>query len=352
MGRMHARRTARRALPTLVLAAGLALVALGVARLDPQATMSSAIDRSPQPLGARAPLGRLYAPSSPFNRPIPANARLDPRSDQLVHGLAEAVRDGRFVIAVGRWTVPAYVAGPRTPRYHVELTASWAPFHELADVPIPAAARPDPAGDGHLAILDRRAGCEYDFWQARKRGRTWSAAWANSVRTGRSGIYPRGLSARGSGFALLAGVIRPEELARGRIDHALIFSYPHTSAAGFVAPATESDGTSVRPDAIPEGARLQLDPSFQVRSLPRYQRIVARALQRYGMYLADTGRNVSLYAVNPQSYAADPYAGLLPDGPYADVAAIPIGRFRVLEHGPVTLTPDPATVPNGCGTFR
>jgi hypothetical protein len=224
----------------------------------------------------------------------------------------------------------------------------------LEGVPIPAAARPDPAGDAHLAVLDRRTGCEYDFWKARKHGSTWSAAWANSLRTSGSGILPRGLSARGSGFALLGGLIWPEELARGRIDHALIFSYPHTSAAGFVAPATESDGRSEQPDAIPEGARLQLDPSLDVDSLmlPPYERTIARALQRYGMYLADTSSNVTLYAVNSQSYLENPYTGLLPAVPYAPLDGIPIDRFRVLERGPVTRAANLDVVPSGCGRLR
>jgi hypothetical protein len=245
--------------------------------------------------------------------------------------LAEVVQQGGFVIAVGRYTVPAYWASARTPRDRVALTASWAPRRMLV-APIPASARPDPASDGQLAILDSSNGCEYDFWKAQKKGETWTAAWGNAVSSRGSGAYPGGLSARGSGFALLAGLMRPKELAAGRINHALIFSYPYTSAAGFVSPATESDGQSDRSDALPEGARLQLDPSFDVRSLPKYERPIARALQRYGMYLADTGSsNVSLYAINPQSYSRNPYRGVLPGGDYVDLSKLPVNRFRVVQ---------------------
>ena len=338
----------------LALGAGTALVAFGIAHLALDATGSAAIGRTQYLTGSHALVGRLYAPASPFNRPIPANAPVDPESQLLVQSLVAAAAQGGTVIAVGRWTVPVYLAGAKTPRYRVSLTASWAPAHALDGVPIPAAARPDPAGDGHLAVLDRHTGCEYDFWRAQKHGRTWSAEWGNSIRSAGSGVFPRGLSARGSGFALLAGLIWPDELARGHIDHALIFSYPYTSAAGFVAPATESDGRSDRPDALPEGAHLQLDPSLDVDSLmlPRYERIVAHALQKYGMYLADTGGNLSFYAVNPQSYPANPYAGLLPPVPYAPIGGIPFDRFRVLERGPVTRDANLGLVPSGCGRLR
>jgi hypothetical protein len=276
---------------------------------------------------------RLYSRTSPFNRPIPRNVRIDPLSDHYVAGLAEVAQQGGFVIAVRRYSVPAYWASARTPRDRVSLTASWAPRRMMV-APIPPSARPDPASDGQMAVLDSSNGCEYDFWEAQKQGGTWSAAWGNAISFRGSGAFPGGLSARGSGFALLAGLMRPKELAAGRINHALIFSYPYTSSAGFVSPATESDGQTNRSDALPEGARLQLDPTFDVTSLPKYERPIARALQRYGMYLGETGSgNVSLYAINPQSYRTNPYRGVLPGGDYVDLHNIPLDRLRVIQLG-------------------
>jgi hypothetical protein len=243
---------------------------------------------------------------------------------------------GGFVLAVRRWTVPVYLATAATKRYQVSITAPWAPNHLLDNVPIPAYAHPDPSTDAQMAIVDQRTHCEFDFWQARRQGQTWSAGWANSLSTSGPGVFAHGLSARASGFSLLAGLVWPDDLARGEIRHALIFSYPYTSAAGFVAPATETDGRSARLDAIPEGARLQLDPTLDVSALPPYERMIARALQQYGMYLADTGdRDISLYAVSPDSYPRDPYSSTLPRGAYAGLGGIPINRFRVIAHGPL-----------------
>jgi hypothetical protein len=341
------RAPSRGVLRALVVASALALAAAAVTGSARDATRSTAPRATPLIIGASAPLGRLYAPASPFNRPIPPDAAIDPQSDRLVQGLAAAARQGGVVIAVKRWTVPVYVATARTPRYRVSLAAPWAPRHALSGVPIANEAAPDPAADGHLAIIDQRNRCEYDLWKAHKKGRTWTAAWGNSLRTSGSGVYRRGFSARGAGLALL------QELADGRIDHALVFSYPYTSAAGFVSPATETDGSSTQSDAIPEGALLQLDPTFDVSSLPTYDRTIGRALQLYGMYLADTSaRNVSLYAVSPQSYPHNPYAGILPSGDYVDLRDIPIERFRVLAHGPVIRHARLSLEASGCGRFR
>jgi hypothetical protein len=269
----------------------------------------------------------------------------------LIRAFAAVATQGGFVISVRRWTVPVYLAAATTTRYRVSITAPWAPNHALANVPIPAYAHPDPSTDAQMAIIDRQTHCEFDFWQARKQGRAWSTGWANSLSTTGTGVFPHGLSARASGFALTAGLIWPEDLARGEIDHALIFSYPYTSVAGFAAPATETDGTSTRPDAIPEGALLQLDPTLDISGLPPYERMVARALQRYGMYLGDTGdRDVSLYAVSPKSYRQDPYAATLPHGEYVGLGGIPITRFRVIAHGPLVHNAR-SYVQNACSTI-
>ena len=286
---------------------------------------------------AELELGRPYAAASPFNQPIPAGAAVDAGSDRMIEGFVEAAEAKGFLVAVRQFTVPVYAADRRTPRYHVRLTAEWAPRRVLRNVPIPDEARPDPASDGHLTILDRSTGTEYDFWQARKAGCTWSASWGSRIRLSGRGIYGDGLAARASGFGLLAGLIRPDELRAGSIDHALVFSYPYTRANRFVPPATATDGRTPGPAAIPIGARLQLDPELDLDTLELapYERVVAEALQRYGMYLGDSGGAVSLYALHPQSSPGSPWEDLLPHEDFVYLERIPLERFRVLELPPL-----------------
>ncbi len=300
---------------------------------------------------------RLYAPDGPFNVPIGAGARVDPQSASMVRLLARDRARGGFFLLRKRWTTTVFYADRTTPRRRVRLTAGWAPARRMSGVPLPRRARPDPSADGAMTVLDPSTSCEYDFWQARKHRGRWSASWANATKTTGPGVFPKGLSARGSGFALAAGVVQPRELAAGRIDHALIFSYSWPSRSGAVPPATETDGSSRRPAALPEGARLQLDPGLDLRSLhlSRYQRTIARALQEYGMYLADGGGpGITLYAVHPASFAGNPYAGLLPHGRYAGLGRIPVKRFRVLEM-PAPVPDDrlpKRIVPTGCAKLR
>ena len=149
------------------------------------------------------------------------------------------------------------------------------------------------------------------------------------------------------------GLIRPEELKAGAIRHALVFSLPsqYVKGGGPVPPATESDGQSGLEGAIPEGARVQLAPSFDVKTLEHpWQRTIARALQVYGMYLADRGGGgVGLVAQNPQSYRRNPYSW--GDRNYVYLPTKLISFMRILKLPP-QYRPAIALQPSRCGVIR
>lgn len=332
-----------------------AVIAVALARWDPGSAAAPTGSATSAKEGGPA-VKRLYAPDSPLNTPIAPGVRADPASPSMIRLLALDRRRAGFAIQLKRWTTTVFFSGSDTPRRPFRLTAWWAPTRRMTGVPIPARARPDPSGDGHMTIIDPRTRCEYDFWQAKKGRRGWSASWGNTTKIDGPGTFPKGMSARGSGFALTAGVIWPQELAAGHIDHALIFSYSWPSGRGAVPPATETDGRSRRAGAIPEGARLQLDPSLDLDSLhlAGHERTIATALQKYGMYLADWGGpGITLYAVHPSSFASDAYQGLLPDREHTPLSRIPLSRFRVLDMPrPVPDRGLPKRiVPTGCAGF-
>ena len=290
-------------------------------------------------------------PVRPFTDPIPRGARTDPSSPRMIRTLV-AGAGGGFLVSAGRWTTSVYYAGPKTPPQTVALTASWAPARRLTGVPIPDGAKPDPSADAHLTIVDEQRGCEYDLWQARRAADgSWSASWANARPADGSGVYPGGWAATAAGFTNLAGKLWPDELRTGRIHHALVFAFPYTKAGGPVPPATASDGESTDTGAIPEGARLRLDPSLRVDSLhlSRWQKAIARALQVYGMYLGDTGGTVGLSAVNARSFSGVPYPW--GDADYAYLPTSLLSHMRVLTLPP-QYQPVGKLIPTGCATLQ
>lgn len=297
----------------------------------------------------------LYSNSNPFAQKIESNPEIDSNSGDMVKGIVSEAAIG-FVIALKQYTVPVYYADESTPRYDVTLKCGkeWEiGVTKMKNVPIPDWAEPSEdnhdgeinpdgcggsdsgpdEGDFAMAIIDTTTRCEYDFWQAKKKNGAWTASWANRIGIDSDGIFGKGLSCRGSGFALLNGLIWPDELRNGRIDHALAFAFDLTKAGGPVSPATDSDGSSKGSNAMPEGARVQLDPALDLDSLGLndYEKTIAKALQEYGMILVDDGGGLTLYAVHPMSAQNNPYEGILPDKDYPSLENIPADKFRVIK---------------------
>ena len=240
---------------------------------------------------------RLYSEENPFNTAIPDDPPIHPRSGEMVDQLMAEVEELGWAIATSAWTNTVYHADESTPRHDVELTSDSYTGQRLLDVPIPDEARVPEDSDGGLVVIDRSEGCEYDLSRAQPlEGGGWSAWFGNALPLDGNGIYPRSEAPSASGFASAAGMIMPEELEAGRIEHALAFTMKNTKAGGPVRPATGSDGKSTAPGAIPEGARLQLDPGLDLDSLnlKPHERTIAEALQRYGMFLVDTGGAVAV----------------------------------------------------------
>jgi len=283
---------------------------------------------------------------------IPANVAIDQNSSIMVESLIDQANQA-FLIAVKEWTVPVYFADVATPKSTVTFRAEWAPKSALQSVPVPEYAQPDPEEDAHMVVIDESGGCVYDFWEMRYHNGNWSAGWGNAISLNGDGIFETGFSARGSGFELLQGVIWPQELSAGSIDHALIFSYDHTKSGGPVAPATESDGTSTSDWAIPEGALVQLDPALDLTSLGlnSYEMTIAVALQEYGMYCADDGGGISLYAINPISCKTNPYENIWGDETYIYLDKIPVDKFRVIKL-PEQTNNEPVLTSNSCANFQ
>ena len=284
----------------------------------------------------KPPFMKLFSPDSPFNQKISPDAEIDPNSDLMVESLKDAYAIYGLYIGIREFTVTLFYAYQSTPRYDVTLTeqADWAIKKKMLNVPIPDEAFPDPEEDGEMAIIDLSTGYEYDFWQAKKEDGKWSASWANRISIYSDGIYEKALSCRGAGFALLAGLIWPEELRDGKIEHALVFTYEFTKKDSIVWPATETDGDTESEKAIPEGARVQLDPDLDLDSLnlEPWEKTIAKALQEYGMVLCDDGGGFELEAINVLSYDENPYVGLLEEEEgYAWLRSIPVDRFRVLK---------------------
>jgi hypothetical protein len=240
---------------------------------------------------------RPFAASSPFNRPIPDGAPLTSNSAAIVRRMV-SLYGGPAKMTAGDadsaydYSHPLYFAKPGDPVFRIHCTESWGTCPiEGHQVRIPDRARPAGGGDGHLAVLDYSTGWEYDLWQVRSKpagGGTLEASWGGRTRLDGDGL---GTNATAAHFALSAGIIRPEELEAGRIDHALFMVVKCT--AGKVYPAGGGGAQCADTTNAPAGGmRFQLDYSsaeIEAMSVPRWKKTILHALATYGAYIGDTG---------------------------------------------------------------
>jgi hypothetical protein len=107
-------------------------------------------------------------------------------------------------------------------------------------------------------------------------------------------------SADAAGLSILAGLVRPDEGltaaqgGQGAITHALRMTLPAGDLdPSYIYPASHMVGVSGGPDNLPLGSRLRLANTPAVNTLianmPPESQIIARAMQQYGLIVADVG---------------------------------------------------------------
>jgi hypothetical protein len=156
--------------------------------------------------------------------------------------------------------------------------------------PIPKQPKIERGSDRHMLIVDRGHCRLYELFAARKTAGGWRAGSGATWDLRSNHLRPAGwTSADAAGLPILPGLVRWNEVKKGVIDHALRFTVPVT-CKGFVYPARHQAGSQDDCDQYPPmGLRLRLRGDYPVNTLPRQARIVAIAMQRYGIIVADNG---------------------------------------------------------------
>ncbi|QZH66839.1 hypothetical protein [Mycolicibacterium farcinogenes] len=303
---------------------------------SPQAFMEQPTS-SPPPLTTTPqlpPLVQPFAEDSPFRTPIPADAEVDPNSAAMIG--AVGWDDSAYVSTV-EYGIPIYTADANTPRHSVPcLITLWGrcPFKGL-QIPIPDDARPQYGSDGSMVVIDPEERKIYEFWRAKRENDYWTTQFAAVNDLDGSGW---GGASTGSGASRLAGVVRVAEIAQGFIPHALAIESNNVCADVFRPPALKTDGRSTRPDCIPEGARIQLDPSLDTDSLglAPAERYMAEALQRYGGFVTDVSASPLSISFERDNTAApgtvgSTYSDAGVRWDYDGMTDIPWKKLRVLK---------------------
>ena len=263
------------------------------------------------PLDAQGRPYRPFLDQSWWNSPVPANAPLDPNGAQILNYLSTAPQSGHGCLRLAgaqqnKWGQPAYWARPGDPEYDVRGLPDGAP-PEMRHLRIPAGARSANNSDGTMSVYDMKRGYVALMTDAHYRPATdtWSASGGTVTFVDSNGLIaatgksddPRNVGThRGNNGA--TSYVRLDMVQNGDVRNVLkIASGPELSNR-FVFPMTGSDGDETDPSvgAPPEGLRMRIKPSINLKALGLHPQalVIAEALQTYGVYLGDSGGTTAL----------------------------------------------------------
>jgi hypothetical protein len=146
------------------------------------------------------------------------------------------------------------------------------------------------SSDRHLLIVDGVNRNLYELYNVFYDGATWHAGSGAFFDLKINGRRPDGwTSADAAGLAILPGLVRYDEVASTEeIKHAFRVTVRATN--GYVYPASHRAGSTT--GALPMGARLRLKASKSLAGFSADVQKIFRAMQRYGLIVADNGSDM------------------------------------------------------------
>ncbi len=195
-------------------------------------------------------------------------------------------------------------------------------------------------GDGadcHLIVVSRSEKRLYEVYHATLDAQDQFyggclALWDTSKVYDNDGRGQQCTSADAAGFPIAPLLFSAEEIKAGEINHAIRFILPNDMirAKKYVAPATHGTNTSGPATSIPYGGHMRLRADYPIENLSPGAQVIAKAMQKYGMYMGDGG-NIALTA------QSDVFGCATWDEVGVDsfsLEGLKATDFEVIDHGP------------------
>lgn len=288
---------------------------------------------------------RVFPPDNPWNEDV-SGLPLHPRAAQIMANMSPGTS---LHPDWGNWSTDHYgipwASGTGAPPLPITWTASWGDdesdpmpcsgsnfcYPIPSDAPIEGGPDADTDADRHVLYIDTAGApndCTlYELYQAQNfTGPGWTAANGAIFHLGTNALRPDGwTSADAAGLPILPGLVRVDEVLAGEIHHAIRFTMDAT-AMGYIHPATHAAGTDGT-DLPPMGLRARLRADYPVSSAPDTAQVILRAMQTYGLILADNGSD--WYITGDSDDRWDP----LMDDILSGLGDVTGGDFEILDTG-------------------
>lgn len=278
-------------LPWLIRAASFCVLAFLLACGEQRpASVSAQVTNSPDPHIGACP---IFSANNVWNRPIQTRP-VHTRSADYVNRIGASKPVHPNFGSTPDNGIPITLITSQTAKVKVSFT--YADESDPGGYPIPANALIEgganaPSGtDRHIILVDQVRCMLYELGGALPQsGGTWTAGAGIKMDLMSDTLRPdTWTSTDAAGLPVLPGLLRYDEVAQGEIRHAIRFTAPQTQKA-HVWPARH-DASSITDESYPPmGTRFRLKANFDMSGFSRENQVILRALQRYGMILADNG---------------------------------------------------------------
>jgi hypothetical protein len=188
--------------------------------------------------------------------------------------------------------IPFVVVPAHQPLVDITFT-DYGDESDAGPYPIPDGAPieggPDADGDRHVLVLQQGSCRLYELFYAFPVENAWEASSGAVYDLASHDLRPAGwTSADAAGLPILPGLVRYDEVAGGEIRHAIRMTAPETQMA-YVWPARHYASEITDPSYPPMGQRFRLRSDFPLEEYAPQVQVILRAMQRYGLILADNG---------------------------------------------------------------
>ncbi len=268
----------------------------------------------------------IFPPNDVWNTPID-QLLVDEHSVAYVENMDSSghLQAGFGSGRTGEWGSAYVIADANTPRVSIALTQI--DDSDRGAMPIPKNPPLEHSPTGVLSVLDPQQCLLYEYSGLHKDADgEWNGTTA-AVFDLRSHILRRTgtLSADQAGMPIFPGLVRYEEVAAGSITHALRFTTPKVRKM-FIWPARHAESNIYDNAYPPLGARFRLKANFPINQYSQPCQVILRALQNYGMFLADIGGAWTI------SGAPDPRWN---DVQLAELQRVPASAFEMVDEQPL-----------------
>jgi len=281
-------------------------------------------------VGQTASLGGFvpFNSSSLWNTDI-SSAPIDPNSNLIVSNWVGSVNVHPDWGTDPTYGIPYVVVDGNQALVNINLGA-YPNESDPGPMPVPANALIEggssSTGDRHVLVLNNANCFLYELYNASPNSDgSWNAdstaVWDLLGNEQRPYTWT---SADAAGLPIFPGLVRYDEVAAGKINHAFRFTLPQTSAA-FTPPASHWAATTSNTSAPPMGTRLRLKSSYDISGFSAQMQVILTAMEHYGLILADNGSSLFVTGVSDNRWGSD----------LDSLKTVPSSAFEVVQMNPV-----------------